>query len=137
MVMTQMLGSMFHPHESEGNSTVVDDTMREAHDYIGGHADDYMDKLHSPCTQPSISTVGYPVVFGGLPGSGDKPKMLPNVAGTRPIYELCERLGIGAVGSGVGNVDSRNHAPNENILVDDYIAAIKYIATVIQEFASA
>ena len=40
------------------------------------------------------------------------------------------------VGSGVGNANSRNHAPNENIYVEDYIAGIKHIATVIQEFAS-
>ena len=65
----------------------------------------------------------------------DPPQFMPIMAGTGPMYELCQRWGIGAVGSGVGNANSRNHAPNENIYVDDYIAGIKHIATVMEEFA--
>jgi acetylornithine deacetylase/succinyl-diaminopimelate desuccinylase-like protein len=66
---------------------------------------------------------------------GESPQMLPLMAATGPMYELCQRWGIGAVGSGVGNADSRNHAPNENIYIEDYLAGIKQIATVIDEFA--
>ncbi len=67
---------------------------------------------------------------------GEPPQMLPSMAGTGPMYELCQRWGISAVGSGVGNANSRNHAPNENIYIEDYITGIKHIATVMQEFAN-
>ncbi len=58
------------------------------------------------------------------------------MAGTGPMYHLCRRWGIGAVGSGVGHADSRNHAPDENIFVDDFIQGIKHMAQVFQEFAA-
>ena len=38
---------------------------------------------------------------------------------------------------GAGNVASNIHAPNENIIIDDYIQAIKMAATVMEEFANA
>ncbi|GIV79698.1 MAG: peptidase M20 [Litorilinea sp.] len=64
------------------------------------------------------------------------PQLLPSMAGTGPMYHLCQRWGIGAVGSGVGHADSRNHAPDENIFVDDFIQGIKHMAQVFQEFAA-
>ncbi len=63
------------------------------------------------------------------------PVMLPSMAGTGPMHALCARWGIPVVGAGVGHADSRNHAPNENIYVQDYIDGIKHMATVFQEFA--
>lgn len=63
------------------------------------------------------------------------PQLLPTMSGTGPMYHLCERWGIAAVGAGVGNANSRNHAPNENIRVEDYIVGIKHIAQIFQEFA--
>jgi acetylornithine deacetylase/succinyl-diaminopimelate desuccinylase-like protein len=62
-------------------------------------------------------------------------QMIPSMAGTGPMYHLCERWGIPAVGAGVGNAQSRNHAPNENILVEDYLQGIKHIAAIFNEFA--
>jgi hypothetical protein len=41
--------------------------------------------------------------------------------GTGPQYLLCAQFGVPAVGLGVGNADSNNHAPNENIAIDDYL----------------
>jgi acetylornithine deacetylase/succinyl-diaminopimelate desuccinylase-like protein len=54
--------------------------------------------------------------------------------GTGPMYILCQKLGIPAVSLGVGNDQSQNHAPNENINVQDYIDGIKMMATIIHEF---
>lgn len=66
----------------------------------------------------------------------DQPaQMIPSMAGTGPMHQLCAKWGMAAVGAGVGNAHSRNHAPNENILVDDYIQGIKHIAAVFAEFA--
>lgn len=52
------------------------------------------------------------------------------------MHELCHPWGIVVVGSGVGNANPRNHAPNENTCVDDYMDGIKHIATVMQDFAA-
>lgn len=54
--------------------------------------------------------------------------------GTGPMYVLCQKQGIPAVSLGVGNEASQNHAPNENINVQDYIDGIKMMATIIHEF---
>jgi acetylornithine deacetylase/succinyl-diaminopimelate desuccinylase-like protein len=68
---------------------------------------------------------------------GLEPLVLPNMAGTGPQYLLCAQFGVPAVGTGVGNADSNNHAPNENIVVDDYIQGIKHMAWVFHHFATA
>jgi len=51
------------------------------------------------------------------------------------MYILCQHLGIPAVSVGVGHFASNNHAPNENISIDDYIQGIKHIAAILEEFA--
>lgn len=67
---------------------------------------------------------------------GDKkPNIIPNTPGTGPMYELCQALGIPSASFGVGNFQSNNHAPNENINVEDYIEGIKMIAALIFEFS--
>jgi acetylornithine deacetylase/succinyl-diaminopimelate desuccinylase-like protein len=51
------------------------------------------------------------------------------------MYELCQRWGIPAAGSGVGWSGSRNHSPNENIRLEDFREGIKHIACIIEEFS--
>jgi acetylornithine deacetylase/succinyl-diaminopimelate desuccinylase-like protein len=63
------------------------------------------------------------------------PLVLPNMAGTGPQYLLCAQFGVPAIGMGVGNADSNNHAPDENIFVDDYIEGIKHAIWVMHRFA--
>lgn len=63
-----------------------------------------------------------------------EPLILPNMAGTGPQYLLCAQFGVPAVGMGVGNAESNNHAPNENIAVLDYIQGIKHMAWVFHRF---
>jgi acetylornithine deacetylase/succinyl-diaminopimelate desuccinylase-like protein len=65
---------------------------------------------------------------------GSEPLVLPNMAGTGPQYLLCAQFGVPAVGMGVGNADSNNHAPNENIVIADYIEGIKHMAWVFHRF---
>jgi acetylornithine deacetylase/succinyl-diaminopimelate desuccinylase-like protein len=67
---------------------------------------------------------------------GKEPLVLPNMAGTGPQYLLCAQFGVPAVGMGVGNAESNNHAPNENILVSDYIEGIKHMAWVFYRFGT-
>jgi acetylornithine deacetylase/succinyl-diaminopimelate desuccinylase-like protein len=64
-----------------------------------------------------------------------EPLVLPNMAGTGPQYLLCAQFGVPAVGMGVGNANSNNHAPNENIVIADYVEGIKHAAWVMHRFA--
>lgn len=68
---------------------------------------------------------------------GHDPVIIPMQAGTGPMYPLCQALGIASVaGPGGGNPESRIHAPNENMFVNDFINAIKGMAMLFEEFAS-
>ena len=56
---------------------------------------------------------------------GIEPIVRPMVAGSSPMYTVQNYIGAPCVvGGGVGYFDSRVHAPNENINVDDYIQGI-------------
>lgn len=65
---------------------------------------------------------------------GSEPNQVPMSPGTGPMYDLCQKLGIPSVSVGVGHPNSRNHAPNENIFVNDFIDGIKHIAAIIEDF---
>lgn len=60
----------------------------------------------------------------------------PSAAGSGPMYELCQQLNIPAVSAGCGYPDSRGHAPDENIRVDDYFEGITFIRELIRNFAA-
>ncbi|HEY0607721.1 MAG TPA: M20/M25/M40 family metallo-hydrolase [Herpetosiphonaceae bacterium] len=67
---------------------------------------------------------------------GVEPRVQPRMAATGPMEQLCQRYGIPAIGgAGVGYIESRTHAPNENIRLDDFILGIKHIAALLAEFA--
>jgi acetylornithine deacetylase/succinyl-diaminopimelate desuccinylase-like protein len=59
----------------------------------------------------------------------------PLTPGTGPMYDLCQKLGIPAVSTGVGNAESNNHAPNENVVIADFLQGIKHIALIMESFA--
>lgn len=65
---------------------------------------------------------------------GKAPLILPTSAGTGPQHVLCGQFGVPAVGTGVGNPQSNAHAPNENILVDDFVAGIKHMLLLFERF---
>jgi acetylornithine deacetylase/succinyl-diaminopimelate desuccinylase-like protein len=65
-----------------------------------------------------------------------EPVVVPLMAGTGPMYELCQRWGIPAVGSGVGWAGSRSHAPNENVRLSDLRQGVKHIALILDEFSA-
>ncbi|MCD8509938.1 MAG: M20/M25/M40 family metallo-hydrolase [Bacillus sp. (in: Bacteria)] len=67
--------------------------------------------------------------------TGKPPQILITTPGTGPMYKLCKKYNIPAVGFGVGYYDSKIHAPNENIVIDDYIKGIKLVASVVNEFS--
>jgi len=63
------------------------------------------------------------------------PVVVPTSAGSGPRYTLCGELGIPSAGAGTGYYDSKNHAPNENIRITDFIEGVKHIAVLLEEFA--
>lgn len=68
---------------------------------------------------------------------GKEPRIVPRIAGTGPMEQLCQRYGLPAVGgAGVGNSNSRVHAPNENVRLEDFVLGIKHVAAMLAEFAS-
>jgi acetylornithine deacetylase/succinyl-diaminopimelate desuccinylase-like protein len=68
---------------------------------------------------------------------GEDPVVYPLMAGSGPMYPLSEALGIPAVsGVGVGHAQSRIHAPNENIRLDDYFESMKFTGQLIRLFAA-
>jgi acetylornithine deacetylase/succinyl-diaminopimelate desuccinylase-like protein len=67
---------------------------------------------------------------------GLEPVVYPLTAGTGPMYELCQKFGIPSVSTGVGNAESHTHAPNENVVIADFIQGIKHIALIMETFAA-
>src|SRR5690606_35967318 len=65
---------------------------------------------------------------------GTEPNPVPMSPATGPMYDLCQKLGIPSVSIGVGHPDARNHAPNENIFLEDFINGIKHIAAIMEDF---
>ncbi len=64
------------------------------------------------------------------------PIIYPTSAGSGPMYQLCQSMGIPAVSAGVSYWDSRAHAPNENIRLADYFEGIQFIHDLIRNFAA-
>lgn len=65
----------------------------------------------------------------------EKPIIYRNLAGSSPMYNLLKGTDIPAVQVGVANTQSRFHAPNENIFIDDYFQGIKLTGSVIKNFS--
>lgn len=68
---------------------------------------------------------------------GCAPNVYPSMAGSGPMYQLCQAYGIPAVSTGVGWAHSRNHAPNESIRIADFIEGIKVMGRIYGQFAAA
>ena len=61
-----------------------------------------------------------------------EPVIYPTSTGTGPMHELCGRLNIPCVSTGVDYAESHPHAPNENIRISDFIEGIKHIALIMR-----
>jgi acetylornithine deacetylase/succinyl-diaminopimelate desuccinylase-like protein len=85
-------------------------------------------------TDPDAPIVGA-VVETARALYGKEPLLLPTMPGTGPQYVLCGQFGVPAVGTGVGNAQSNNHAPNENIVVADFAEGIKHMIWLFDRFA--
>lgn len=66
---------------------------------------------------------------------GTDPVVYPLMVGSGPMAQVCDELRIPVVGFGAGNAASANHAPNENILVSDYVDHIRAFGRFLHVFA--
>ncbi len=65
---------------------------------------------------------------------GTEPIIYPTSPGSGPLYTLCRETP--AVMAGVANANSRLHAPNENVYVQDYFEGIRFVGELFQQFAA-
>jgi acetylornithine deacetylase/succinyl-diaminopimelate desuccinylase-like protein len=64
-----------------------------------------------------------------------EPVVYPLMVGSGPMSQVCDELQIPVVGFGAGNASSANHAPNENITLDDYVDHIRAFGRFLHLFA--
>ena len=88
-----------------------------------------------PSRWPSDSDVATAAVAANRAAYGTEPVVYPLMAGSGPMAQVCDQLGIPAVGFGSGNAGSANHAPNENIAIADYIDHIRAFGRFLHAFA--
>lgn len=115
-----------------------DEILRQLRAHLDAHGftDVIIERGHgtraakTPVDDPLVTTVleGVPAIYGH---EAIVHRMTP---GTGPMYTLCQSQGIPSVQVGVGHNQSHNHAPNENIYVEDYVAGIKMIAHVLDAY---
>ena len=64
-----------------------------------------------------------------------EPVVMPTMAATGPMYLFASAsagLGLPVASAGVAYPDCRMHAPDENIRLDDFLRAIKQLATIME-----
>ena len=88
-----------------------------------------------PSRWPSDTHVAKAAVVANRATYGTEPVVYPLMAGSGPMAQVCDQLGIPAVGFGSGNAGSANHAPNENIAIADYIDHIRAFGRFLHAFA--
>ena len=64
-----------------------------------------------------------------------EPIVYPIAPWSGPLYDVCNALGIPSVLFGIGNAESHDHAPNENIRLSDYFEGIRCMAEFIRLYS--
>lgn len=62
---------------------------------------------------------------------GSEPIIKPSMSGSGPMFSFTDILAIPVASSGVSNPDSRDHAPDENIRLADFILSAKHVAAIL------
>ncbi len=61
-----------------------------------------------------------------------EPVVMPTMAATGPMYLFTDVVGLPVASSGVSYPDSRLHAPDENIRLNDFLQAIKQVSAIME-----
>ena len=93
--------------------------------------------VHADGVRPARSKLNSPFVKLCVEAAkatyGVDPVIHPTSAGSGPLYFLCRETP--ALMAGVAHSNSRLHAPNENIYVDDYFEGVRFVGELIRRFA--
>ena len=85
----------------------------------------------SPLLKPATGPATKAAPFFEMPM-----QLVTLVGGSGPSYPFIHDLKLPVATAGLGYPDTRAHAPNENIRIDDYFEGIKFIRELINEFAA-
>jgi len=88
-----------------------------------------------PSRWPTDSLTAKAAVDACRGAYGTEPVVYPLLAGSGPMAQVCDALGIPVAGFGSGNAASANHAPNENIAIVDYLDHIRAFGRFLHTFA--
>lgn len=106
----------------------ADDIFAQVEAHVRRHAPDVqvirqgsMDPSKTPLDSPYTE----PIRRGVTVAQGEEPLLVPAMGGSLPDYVFTKGLGIPAFGVPYANADEANHAPNENLELDRFIAGIK------------
>ena len=89
-----------------------------------------------PSRWPTDSLTAKAAVDACRGAYGTEPVVYPLLAGSGPMAQVCDALGIPVAGFGSGNAASANHAPNENIAIADYVDHIRAFGRFLRAFAA-
>lgn len=90
----------------------------------------------NPSRSPLDSRLGQVARDTAIRWFGQQPTVYPHMWATGPMYSIANGLGIPICSPpGVGRPDSNIHAPNEHILLRDYVDVIGYTVAYLKEYA--
>jgi len=84
----------------------------------------------TPVTDPFVGVVRQAV----MDTYEREPIVVPSMAGTGPLYPFVATLGLPTADIGIGYPESRAHAPDENIRIEDFRRGAKAIAALLGRF---
>ncbi len=117
-----------------------EDIARKLRQYLdeNGFSDIQMTILGSenPSRTPTDHPLVQLVVNAAADVYGQPQRVLPMSGGSGPAHLFTEVLQVPIVTVGVGNPDSRIHAPNENIRITDLINGIRHTARILARMAA-
>jgi len=88
--------------------------------------------IKTPVTDPFVQ-----VILDAAATVYDQPLVVqPTSPGSGPRSVFAGWTDMPIVGLGVANIGSQVHAPNENVVIEDYRQGIKHIAAIIQNFGA-
>jgi len=65
---------------------------------------------------------------------GKEPVVAPIIGGSGPNYVFLDSLKVPIITAGVGYPGSRAHAPNENMVLENFVQGVKHTARILEEF---
>ena len=111
--------------------------LLRAHLDTRGFSDIEITPFHGekPSRWPADSDAARAAVVACRDAYATDPVVYPLMVGSGPMSQVCDELGIPVVGFGAGNASSANHAPNENIVIADYVDHIRAFGRFLHAFA--